>query len=165
MNREDRIAAPPEALLELYVRGGLSAAETGQLLGLPSRVVLRTAHDLGLPVRMGGPAPRYGPSDIELVNALYADPLLRPLLARHAIPVVPAGGAIWERFPARLGLSPELVTQLYVDCGLGTRHIELISGIPAKGIGDMLRRQGVPLRSQGGRSAFMRRWRRSATGG
>ena len=65
-NREDRVAAPPEALVEHYIRAGLTAAETGRRLGVPGRVVLRTAHDQGLPVRIGGPEPRHGPSEIEL---------------------------------------------------------------------------------------------------
>jgi hypothetical protein len=165
INREDRLAAPAEALIKLSVRGGLSAAETGLLLGVSLRVVLRTAHDLGLPVRIGGPPPRHGPAEIELVDALYADPLVRGALERHGIAAVPAGGAIWERFPARLPIDPDLITELYVNCGLGLRHIELLSGTPAETLRLVLRRQGVPLRDPGGRSPFMRRWRRSYSAG
>ena len=57
-NREDRQTVPADALADLYVRAGLTAAETGSTLGVHRRIVLRTAHDLGLPVRIGGPAPR-----------------------------------------------------------------------------------------------------------
>jgi hypothetical protein len=73
LNRKDRLAVPADALAELYVRAGLSAAETGRLLGVSRQVVLRTAHDEGLPVRVGGPAPRRGPAEIELIDALYVD--------------------------------------------------------------------------------------------
>lgn len=160
MNREDRLAVPAESLLELYVRSGLSAAETGRLLGVSLRVVLRTAHDLGLPVRLGGPPPRSGPPEIELVDALYADTLVRRVLARYGIGAVAAGGAIWERFPSARALDPGLVTELYLDCGLGLRHIELLIGTPAETLRKMLRGQGAVLREPGGRSPFMRRWRR-----
>lgn len=58
--REDRRAAPADAVAELYVHAGLSAAEAGTLLHLPGSVILRIAHDLGLPVRIDGPPPRRG---------------------------------------------------------------------------------------------------------
>jgi hypothetical protein len=51
---------PADTLAELYVRAGLSAAETGRLLGVSKQVVLRAAHDEGFPVRVGGPAPIRG---------------------------------------------------------------------------------------------------------
>jgi hypothetical protein len=116
-NREDRQMVPADAVAELYVRAGLSAAEAGRLLQVPGSVILRTAHDLGLPVRVGGPAPRRGPTEIELVDALYADPLVRRTLARHSVPRVPAGGPIWQRFPVALPIGPELAAELYLDCG------------------------------------------------
>jgi hypothetical protein len=93
LNREDRAAVPADALAELYVGVGLSAAETGRMLGVPGRVVLRTAHDQGLPVRVGGPEPRRGPTQIELVNALYADPLVQQAMSRYRLVRRPAGGA------------------------------------------------------------------------
>jgi hypothetical protein len=158
-SREDRRAVSAEAAAELYVLAGLSAAEAGRLLHVPGSVILRTAHDLGLPVRIGGPPPRRGPTEIELVDALYADPLVRRTLARYGIPAVPAGGPIWRRFPVALPIGPELAAELYLDCGLGTRHIELLSGQPAETVRARLRRQGVRLRAAGGRSPFMCRWR------
>jgi hypothetical protein len=158
-SREDRTAAPVEALAQLYVRAGLTAAETGRLLGLPGRVVLRTAHDQGLPVRVGGPEPRRGPSEIELIDALYADPLVRQALSRHGIAPRPAGGPIWERFPVPVDVGQDLAKELYVSCGLGLRHIELISGQPGETIRALLHGQDTKLRSPGGRSPFMRRWR------
>jgi len=158
-NREDRTAAPLAAVAELYVQAGLSAAETGQILGVSRHIILRTAHDQGLPVRLGGPDPRRGPTDIELVDALYTDPLVRQALDRHGLPVVPAGGAIWERFPQPLPLEAALAAELYLGCGLGITHIELLSGQPAETIRGLLHRHGVQLRPPGGRSPFMRRWR------
>lgn len=163
-NREDRAAAPAEALVELYIRAGLSAAETGRQLGVPGRVVLRTAHDQGLPVRLGGPEPRHGPNEIELIDALYADPMVRQILSVHGILPRPAGGPIWHRFPVPVVIAPELVRELYVSCGLGLRHIELITGQPAETVRGFLHAQGISLRQPGGRSPFMRRWRR-ANGG
>lgn len=157
-NREDRRTVPAEAVAELYVRAGLSAAETGRLLGVPGRVILRTAHDLGLPVRLGGPHRRRGPTEIELVDALYADPLVRSALVRHGIPQIPADGPIWQRFPVAQEIGLELAAELYIQCGLGLRHIELLSGQPAETVRALLHKQGVRLRGAGGRSPFIRRW-------
>jgi hypothetical protein len=157
-NREDRLAAPAGELSELYVDGGLSAAETGRRLGIPLRVVLRSAHDLGLPVRTGGGSPSHASMEIKLVEALYADALVRRVLDRHGIRPVPPGGPIWERFPSRLSVGPRLAAELYVGCGLGLRHIELLTGVPAETLRGQLTGQGIPLRHPGGRSPFLRRW-------
>jgi hypothetical protein len=159
-NREDRAVAPIEKLAALYVRSGLSAAETGRRLGVPGRVVLRTAHDQGLPVRTGGRKPRHGPSEIELIDALHADPLVRQALSRHGISPRPAGGAIWQRFPVPVDIGPGLAKELYASCGLALRHIELISGQPAETVRNLLHMNGITLRPPGGRSPFMRRWRK-----
>ncbi|MGH3298417.1 MAG: hypothetical protein ACRDP7_42170 [Trebonia sp.] len=53
-NREDREVVSPADLAALYLQGGLSADETGRLLGVSRTVVLRSAHDQGLTVRVGG---------------------------------------------------------------------------------------------------------------
>jgi predicted HTH domain antitoxin len=166
VNREDRAAVPAEALSQLYVDAGLSAAETGRRLGVHGRVILRSAHDQGLPVRIGGPEPRNGPSEIELIDALYTDPLVRQALSRHDIAPRPARGPVWQRFPVPVDVGPELAKELYLTCGLGLRHIELVSGQPAETVRAILHGQGVALRPAGGRSPFMRRWRRAeSTGG
>ena len=159
LNREDRVTVPADTLLMLYVSAGLSAAETGQRLGISGQIILRAAHDEGLPVRVGGPEPGQGPVEIELVEALYADPLVREALSRHRIPRRPAGGPIWQRFPDALPVSAALAEELYVACGLAVRHIELLTGQPAQTLLRLLRATGVERRSAGGRSPFMRRWR------
>jgi transposase len=164
MNREDRRTVPAEVLEELYVAAGLSAADVGALFGLSRHVVLRTAHDLGLPVRIGGPEPTHGPSEIELIDALYADPLVQHALSRHGIARYPPGGSIWQRFPVPLPVSRELAEELYVGCGLAARHIELLTGQPAHTVFRLLKAHGIARRTAGGRTPFMRRWRAGVTG-
>ncbi len=95
LNREDRTTVPADALAELYVRAGLTATETGQMLGVSFRTVLRAAHDQGLPVRLGGVPPHRGPTEIELIDALYDDPLVQQALTRHGLARRAAGGPIW----------------------------------------------------------------------
>jgi hypothetical protein len=165
LNREDRVAVPADALIRLYVNGGLSAADAGRLLGVSGQIVLRAAHDEGLPVRVGGPEPRQGPGEIELVEALYADPLVDQALARHNVARRAAGGPIWKRFPTAIPISAELAHELYVACGLSVRHIELLTGQPAQTILRLLEAQGITRRPAGGRSPFMRRWRAGPGGG
>jgi hypothetical protein len=162
-NREDRTVIPRTDLADLYVRGGLSADEVGRMFGVSRRVVLRSAHDAGLPVRVGGPPPGRGPSEIELIEALYADTMVREVLTRHGIPRMPLSGPIWQRFPAPRGLTAGLATELYCGCGLGLHHIELLTGQPAATVASLLHASGIPLRPAGGRSPFMRRWRGSLT--
>lgn len=159
LNREDRLAIEPDLLADMYIRAGMPSGEVGKILGVSRRVVLRTAHDEGLPVRMGGSPPGRGPADIELINALYANPGVQRVLARFDLPQVPAGGPIWARFPVPAPLSAELAKDLYVTCGLATTHIELLIGQPASSIRRLLHGAGVALRPAGGRSPFLRQWR------
>ena len=158
-NREDRVDVSPNDLDGLYLRAGLSAEEIGKLLGVSHRIVLRSAHDLGLPVRVGGAPPLRGPSEIELLTALYADPEVRSVLDWHGVPAVPLAGSTWERFPTPHPLTASLVTDLYEGCGLRLRHIELLTGRPAAAAAALLRAGGIQIRHAGGRSPFMRRWR------
>jgi len=164
LNREDRVTVPAEVLEELYVVAGLSAAEAGERLGVSRQVVLRIAHDEGLPVRIGGPEPSSGPSEIELIDALYADPLVRRALSRHGIARHPAGAPIWQRFPVPLPVSGQLAEELYVECGLSARHIELLTGQPAQTVLRLLQTHGIPRRPAGGRTPFLRRWRADRRG-
>jgi hypothetical protein len=162
-NREDRATISQCLLAHLYVQERLTAAQVGAVLGVSRKAVLRAAHEEGLPVRIGGPPPRRGPSDIELIHALYADVGVRRAMARHGLPQVPPGGPVWQRFPVPARLTRDLAVELYVTCGLGLTHIELLTGQPAESIRKLLRAAGVTLRAAGGRSPFLRRWRASLT--
>jgi hypothetical protein len=117
------------------------------------------ARTSGLPVRMGGPRPRRGPAEIELINALYADETVRHALVRHGIPSRPPGGPIWQRFPVPLQLSSQLAEELYVGCGLAARHIELLTGQPSQTVLTLLKAHGIARMPVGGTAPFMRRWR------
>ena len=122
----------------MYLQVGLTAEEIGKALGVSRHLVLRTAHDEGFPVRVGGPPPAAGPAEIELINALYADPQVRRALRRHGLPRVPPGGSIWERFPVALPLNAETARDVYVSCGLGIQHIELLTGQPSESVRRLL---------------------------
>lgn len=158
-NREDRRKVPARVLQDLYVQRGMTAAEAGRLLGLSAEKVLRAAHAHGLPVRSGGAVPLPGPDEIELVSALYADPLIAAVLTAHDVPHVPAGGSLSERFPEPVPLTTPLVKDLYWGCGTGLNHIELLTGQAAASVRGFMRHAGIPLRHPGGRSPFLRRWR------
>jgi hypothetical protein len=160
--REDRRALPAEALELLYRIQGLSADDVGRKLGTSRKAVLRTAHDLGLPVRAGGTVALAGSDEIQLIDALYADQFIAAVLAEHNIAQVSAGGPIWERFPEPVSLTRRLVTDLYWRCGAGLHHIELLTGQPAQTVRSFMRRTGITTRHAGGRSPFMRRWRTHA---
>jgi hypothetical protein len=158
-NREDRATVPAGVLGELYTRLGLTADEVGRRLGTSRSTVLRSAHALGVPVRAGGAVPARGPGEIELVEALYADPLITAVLNARDIPRVPPGGPLWQRFPDSVPLTAPLVKDLYWGCGAGLAHIELLTGQPAMTVRGFMRRAGIPLRHPGGRTPFLRRWR------
>lgn len=158
-NREDRLNIEPAILHRMYLDSEYSASVVGEILGVSRKIVLRAAHDQGLPVRIGGPAPAQGPTEIELINALYADPQVRRAMIRHSLPRVAPGGPVWQRFPIPIHLTRELASELYFSCGLGLNHIELLTGQPAASVRRLLNSTGVPLRPPGGRSPFLRRWR------
>ena len=121
--------------------------------------MLRTAHDEGFPVRVGGPPPARGPAEIELISALYADPQVRRALHRHGLPEVPPGGPIWQRFPVPMPLNTEAARELYMSCGLAIQHIELLTGQAAEVSPQAARQRRDRPAPGGGRSPFMRRWR------
>ena len=113
----------------------------------------------GCPSASGGAVPLSGPDEIELVSALYADPLIAGVLAGHDIPRVPAGGSLSQRFREPLPLTTPLVKDLYWGCGAGLNHIELLTGQASGTVRKFMQHAGIPLRLAGGRSPFMRRWR------
>jgi hypothetical protein len=102
---------------------------------------------------------RRGPSELELLEALYADAMVHGVLERHGVPIAPLAGPAWQRFPVASRLTAELVTELYAGCGLALHHIELLTGRPAATVATLLRASGVPLRDAAATSPFMRRWR------
>jgi hypothetical protein len=161
-NREERRTVPADVLAELYGRLGMTAAEVGRQLGTSRHVVLRSAHALGVPVRVSGAVPEPGPEEIELIDALYADRLVASALAQYEIPRVGPGGPISARFPVPVPLATPLVKDLYWHCGLGLNHIELLTGQPAMTVRGFMRRAGIPIRQPGGRTPFLRRWRTGA---
>jgi hypothetical protein len=158
-NREDRQTVPAEVLDDLYTRLGLTADEIGRRLGTSRSTVLRSAHALGVPVRVGGAAPVQGPEEIALIEALYADPLIAAVLDARGIPRIPSGAPLWQRFPDPVPLAAPLVKDLYWGCGAGLAHIELLTGQPAMTVRGFMRRAGIPVRNPGGRTPFLRRWR------
>jgi hypothetical protein len=158
-NREDRQMVPGPVLADLYTRQAMTADQVGQRLGTSRNTVLRSAHALGVPVRSGGAVLLPGPEDIELVNALHADPLIAAVLDAHGIGRVPPGGPLQARFPRPVPLTTPLVKDLYWGCGAGLNHIELLTGQPAMTVRGFMRRAGIPLRHPGGRTPFLRRWR------
>jgi len=162
-NREDRATVPAGVLQVLYVELGMTAAEVGRRLGVSGGTVLRSAHAHGVPVKSGGMVPLPGPDEIELISALYADPLIAEVLTAHEIPRVPPGGSLSERFPEPFPLTTPLVKDLYWGCGAGLNHIELLTGQPSESVRGFMRRAGIPLRHPGGRTPFLRRWRSGAT--
>ena len=104
---------------------------------------------------------RRGPSELELLEALYADVTVRGVLERYGVPISPLSGPTWQRFPVASALTSELVAELYSGCGLALHHIELLTGRPAATVASLLRTCGVPLRDAAAKSPFMRRWRES----
>jgi hypothetical protein len=104
------------------------------------------------PVAPDLPPPWRGPSEVELLTALYADPEVRQVLDGHGVPVASLAGPAWKRFPAPQPLTAGLVSDLYEGCGLSLHHIELLTGRPAAAV-------GIKPRPPGGRSPFTGRWR------
>jgi hypothetical protein len=100
-----------------------------------------------------------GPSEIDLLAALYADPEVRQVLEKHGVPIATLTGPAWKRFPGPQALTADLVSDLYVGCGLGLNQIGLLTGRTSAAAGGVLRAKGIRLRPVGERSPFLRRWR------
>jgi hypothetical protein len=109
--------------------------------------------------RMNGPPSSRGPSEIELLTALYADQQVRQALDKHGIPVATLAAPAWKRFPAPQPLTADLVSALYEGCGLSLHHIQLLTGRSAAAAGAVLRAKGIRLRPAGVQSPFTLRLR------
>ena len=162
-DRRDRADVNLEDLVDLFVKSGLPSAVVGDKLGVSGRIVLRAAHSHGCPVRPGG-SPSATPGDILLIDALYDDPDVTDVLCRHRVPAARAYGPLWERFPAPAPLTPELLRELYLGCGLSAFQIELVTGQPSATVRRKLIAAGIERRTRGGLSPFMMRWRRHSYG-
>lgn len=123
------------------------------------QVLARMSQEHQMPAAQAGPPSWRGPSETELLTAMYADPEVRQVLDRYGVPVVTLAGPAWKRFPAPQPLTAGLVSDLYEGCGLGLHHIEMLTGRPAAAVGAVLRASGIKLRLSAGRSPFMDRWR------
>jgi hypothetical protein len=138
------------------VKYELPAEVVGNRLGVSGRIVLRSAHSHGFPVRPGGSP---STATVELIEALYHDADIRRTLRMNHVPIARSPGPLWERFPQPLPLTSALVRALYVDCGLSSFQIELITGHPSIMVLRKLAAAGVRRRPPGGLSPFMARWR------
>jgi hypothetical protein len=148
------------ALHHLPVRLYKTRCQLHRAVGISADKVLRAAHAHGMPVRSGGRVPLLGTErEIELIRALYADPLIDAALTAYAIAPVPPVGPISERFPMPVQLTTPLVKDLYWGCGVGLHHIELLTGQAAGTVRGFMRRAGIPLCPPAGQTPFMRRWR------
>ena len=164
-DRRDRADVDLADLVDLFVKSGLPSDVVGDKLGVSGTVILRAAHSHGCPVRPGGSASATpGRGDILLIDALYDHPDVTDVLRRHRVPAARAYGPLWERFPAPAPLTPQLLRELYLGCGLSAFQIELVTGHPSATIRRKLITAGIKRRSRGGLSPFMIRWRRQSYG-
>jgi hypothetical protein len=149
-----------EAVPDVTVRRGARQADTDEWL---DQIMADLPQEHRVPATQVAPSSSRGPSEIELLAALYADSEVRGVLDKHSVPVVTLTAPAWKRFPAPQPLTTALVSDLYEGCGLSLHHIELLTGRPAAAVGAVLRTNGVKLRRAGGRSPFMERYRLGKT--
>ncbi len=152
--RGNRQQAPVEDLQRLYVESERPAVEVGAILGVPTRVVYRTGHANGLPIRQGGHP--IVSATIRLINGLYHDELVTAVLDKYDVPRRPPIGDIAERFPVPVPLTAGLLTDLYVEAGCSTPQIELLTGQPHTVVQHWLHAWGIPVREQGFSPALYR---------
>lgn len=144
--RQHRQQLPVETVRGWYWEEGCSAEEIAERLGTTTAQVLRCLHEAGVAVRFGGT--RRDPSAaMRVLDELYGDPEVREVLACHGVPERREPGPIAERFPDPVALSEPLISALYVDVGLSSDHIEMLTGQPAQQVLDALQAAGVEVRS------------------
>jgi alkylated DNA nucleotide flippase Atl1 len=153
-----------EAIADVTVRRGARRTGTAEWL---DQVMADLPQEHQVPATRVAPSSSRssarGPSEIELLSALYADSEVSGVLDRHGIPLATLAAPTWKRFPAPQPLTAALVSDLYEGCGLSLHHIELLTGRPAAAVGAVLRTSGVKRRPAGGRSPFMERYRLGKT--
>jgi hypothetical protein len=149
-----------DAAAEAGPGGGRRATRQAAQGSWPGEVMAHLSRDDESAASRLRPPTGRGPSEVELLTALYADPRVRQALDKHGVPLVTSAGPPWKRFPAPRPLTADLVSDLYDGCGLSLHHIELLTGRPAAAAGAILRAKGIQLRPPGGPSPFTDRWRR-----
>lgn len=157
MDRRHRHELPVAEVIRLYADEGWPAAAVGRHFGVSAPLILRTVHEHGYPVRRPGPTREDSPHEVELVRSLYSDPIVKRVLKRHGIRKEPAGRTLIERFPKPLALSRIALRHLYLEAGLSSDHIELLTGQPRLRIRRWLRDQNIVLRPPGVPAPVLRR--------
>lgn len=156
--REDRVRLAMRPLTDLYLKAELPADRVGKRLGKSRQIVLASAHELGVPVRQGGPP--NSERAVVWLRALYRDRAVVDALRRHGIPLVNRAGRLADRFPTPAPLTPQLLHDLYIGCGLSATQIELVTGQPSSTVLRHLCEAGIEKREAGGQSPFTRKVRR-----
>jgi transposase len=154
-NREDRTRIPADVLRRLYGRQQLTVAQVAARLNSTPAVVSASLHEHGIPVRR--PTWQTPPEQVCVLNELYADHVLLAVLRRHGVPRRSLPGGLASRFPEPFPLTAPLLHDLYVECGLSAKHIELVTGQPSVQVYRHLAAHGVPRRRPGGLSPWRRR--------
>lgn len=144
--RAARVEAPVEDVRRLYVDSQWTADDVGAFLDLSGPIVLRTGHAHGLPIRQGG-RPVVS-ATVELIAGLYDDAEIATVLDRHQVPRRRAGGGIAERFPEPVGLTRDLLRDLYTTAGCSTPQIELLTGESQAIVRARMHEWGIPLRDE-----------------
>jgi transposase-like protein/AraC-like DNA-binding protein/plasmid maintenance system antidote protein VapI len=140
----------PVALLEeLYVDQELTSQEIAEMLEVDPGTVLDRLHEAGLPVRRAGSrAAVKGATPAEVaLERLYADPTVTAILDRFGIArrSTPFLAADVHRAPSPR-LDPEILRALYVDAGLSSFRIELLTGVDNLSVLAQLHEAGIPVR-------------------
>lgn len=145
-----RPVEPPDldraTLWRAYVTEQRTAAEIAAEVGVTKNVITTALHAQRIPVRPPGPSQK---PPVILLDALYADPSVTAVLAKHDIPIRPSSGELRERWPVQAELSSEALEALYVDLGLSAAQISMITGIQVAGVRHRLQRAGHTARGAG----------------